>query len=364
MSNALIAQIIFLVVVFSVPLVILPGLIWAERRVAGWIQLRQGPNRVGPFGIFQPLADVVKLVFKEDVMPNRVDRFLFRFAPLLAFVPGMVALAVIPMGPGVMVGDSYIPFQGADVGIGILFLLALLGLTAYSLTLGGWASNSKFSQLGGIRATAQVISYELALGIAILLVVIAAASSTVGATGFAINDIVFHQIRTGFPGDYELRTFMGFLPAWNIFVQPLAFVVFLVAAFAEANRAPFDMPEAEPELVGGYHTEFSSFKFAMFFMGEYLAVILQSALIVLFFLGGWHIIGMPVEAPEWGWDAVLWNVIGFLVFMSKMTVVIFFFIWLRWSLPRFRYDQLMSLGWKVLIPLGLVNLTLVMLWSM
>ena len=361
-TQTILIQLVILLACFAMPLAILPGLIWGERRVAAWIQLRSGPNRVGPFGLMQPLADVIKLVFKEDVIPNRADRTLFTIAPIFAFVPGMVGLAVVPMGPGFYWEGQYLAFQGADIGVGILFLLAMVGITAYALTFGGWASNSKFPQLGGIRATAQVISYEIALGLAFLSVIIVASDPAIGISGFRLTDVVWDQVRTGVPGDYTAATFLGFLPNWNMFTQPLAFVIFVIAAFAEANRAPFDLPEAEPELVGGFHTEYSSFKFAMFFMGEYLAVILQSCLIVILFMGGWHVIGMPIEAKD-GLEGIAWTIVGFAVFMAKVSAVIFFFMWVRWSLPRFRYDQLMNLGWKILIPLALLNLILVAIFS-
>jgi NADH-quinone oxidoreductase subunit H len=355
----IVAQLAALVFCFAVPLVVLPMLIWGERRVAAYIQLRLGPNRVGPLGLIQPLADVIKLVFKEDVTPNRVDRLLYTLAPLLAFVPGMIGLAIIPMGPGFWLVDQadatvgYVALQGADLTLGLLFLLAALGISAYGLTFGGWASNSKYPQLGGIRATAQVISYEIALALAVICVVMVTASEA--ASGWSIRDIVWSQIRTG-----SLET--GYVDAfnWNVWRQPLACIIFIIAAFAETNRLPFDMPEAESELVAGYHTEYSSMKFAMFFMGEYLAMFVQSALIVTLFFGGWSIPGIIPVDPQYlvGLEGILYSLLGFIVFIIKTLFFLFVFMWVRWTLPRFRYDQLMDLGWKWLIPLGIANLVI------
>ncbi|MGE0434658.1 MAG: NADH-quinone oxidoreductase subunit NuoH [Planctomycetota bacterium] len=354
------SQIAALLACFAVPLAVLPLFIWGERKICAWIQDRVGPNRVGPFGLLQPLADVIKLIFKEDVIPIRVDKLLFVLAPLFAFVPAMVALAVIPMGPGFYLGDTaaadgsnFIALQGADLGVGLLFLFAMMGLGSYALTFGGWASNSKYSQLGGIRASAQLISYEIALTLAAVAVLM-----TTHNPDFNISNIVWDQVRRPEMVDGAWQTkywFNGIFPAeWNIFRQPLAFIIFFVAALAETNRAPFDLPEAEPELVGGYHTEYSSFKFAMFFMGEYLGILIQSALVALLFLGGWHMPFMPLQALA-GWDGLIWMAVGFGVFLVKMHVVVFVFMWIRWTFPRFRYDQLMGLGWKVLIPLAIAN---------
>lgn len=355
-------QLVVALVCFGIPLAILPLFIWLERRLAAWIQDRVGPNRVGPFGLMQPLADVIKLVFKEDVIPRRVDKLLFTTAPMFAFVPGMVALAVIPFGPGFYFGDSPDPrnlivFQGADLAVGILFFFAMTALGAYAQTFGGWASNSKYPQLGGIRASAQVISYEIALGIGFITILIMAADPASGVSGFRLSDVVWDQVRSvNDKGEVESSYLFGFLPlTWNIFRNPIAFLIFFIASLAETNRAPFDMPEAEPELVGGFHTEYSAFKFAMFFMGEYLGMMLMACLITLLFLGGWHFPGLPV-VPEAGWWGLFMALIGFAVFLAKMMIVVFLYMQIRWTFPRFRYDQLMGLGWKVLIPIGLANL--------
>jgi NADH-quinone oxidoreductase subunit H len=313
-------------------MLVLPIPMWLERRGAGLIQDRPGPNRVGPFGLFQPLADAVKFFMKEDLIPSNTDRFLYVLAPGIALFSALTTFAVIPYGPTVVIDGRNVPLVGADVSIGVLYLFALTSLSVYGIVLAGWSSNNKFSLIGGIRSSAQIISYELAMTTAAVGVILAAGS-------FRLTDVVAMQSGTWF----------GFIPRWNVIPQFLGFVVFYVATFAETNRLPFDLPEAEAELVGGYHTEYSAFKFAMFFMAEYVNMIVASALTVTLFFGGWTIPGYEAH----GLVGVLVSV---LVFFAKTAFFVWVFIWVRWTLPRFRYDQLMRLGWKALLPIALLNL--------
>ena len=308
------------VLIFGGIMTLVPMLVLAERRIAAVIQNRIGPNRVGPLGLLQPLADVITLLFKEDITPNRADRILFSLAPFLAFAPAAIAFVAIPVGKDLQV---------ADLSVGVLYVLAVTSLRVYGISFGGWASNSKYSLLGGIRSSAQIISYEIAMGLAIVSVLMVAGNIRLGS-------IVEWQAEHG----------------WIIFYQPVAFMIFLVAAFAENNRLPFDMAECEAELVGGFHTEYTGMKFGMFFLGEYIAMIVMSALLVTLFLGGWD----PVffELPE----GPAGTAISVLCFVLKLLAVLFLYIWVRWTLPRFRYDQLMRLGWKTLVPLALLNIVL------
>ncbi len=313
-------------------LIVLPMLQWVERRGAGLIQDRPGPNRVGPFGLLQPVADVVKFFMKEDLIPSNADRFLYVLAPGIAAFAALSTFAVIPYGAPLTAGGREIPLVGADVSIGVLYLFAITSLSVYGIVLAGWSSNNKFSLIGGIRSGAQIISYELAMTTAAAGVILAAGS-------FKLTDIVAMQS----------GTWLGFVPHWNVFPQILGFVVFFVSAFAETNRLPFDLPEAEAELVAGYHTEYSAMKFAMFYMSEYINVIVASALTVTLFFGGWT---FPGFAPA-GVGGVLLSIV---IFAVKVAFFVWVFMWVRWTLPRFRYDQLMRLGWKALLPLALLNL--------
>ena len=291
-----------------------------ERRLLARFQLRVGPNRVGPLGLLQPLADGIKLIFKESFIPARADRFVFLVAPIISVVAALFVYAVIPIGPPVRLFGREVPLVVADPNAGILLVLAASSIGVYGIILGGWASDNKYSLLGGLRSTAQVISYELTLGLAVLAVVMMAHS-------LSLVEIV--RAQQSHP--------------WFVVTQPVAFVLFLVAGLAETNRAPFDLPEAEQELIGGYQTEYGGFAFAMFYLGEYVGVITMGALTATLFLGGWQ--GPPALPP------VVW-------FLLKAFAVVFLFIWIRATLPRLRYDQLMGLGWKVLVPVGLANLAL------
>lgn len=287
-----------------------------ERRLLGKFQIRYGPNRVGPFGLLQPLADGVKLILKESFMPANVDVLVYWLAPALSMITALFVYAVIPFGPEVMLFGRPVALRLADVDVGILVVLAASSIGVYGIILGGWSSNSKYSLLGSLRSSAQLISYELALGLAVIAIVLTAGS-------LSLVRIVEAQRHV-----------------WFVLRQPLAFLIFLVAALAETNRAPFDLPEAEQELVAGYQTEYGGFKFAMFYIGEYVAVVTMSALITTLFWGGWQGPVLP---------GVLW-------FVAKTLVFVFVFIWVRATLPRVRHDQLMAFGWKVLVPLGLVNI--------
>lgn len=314
-----------------------PIMVWVERRGSALIQDRLGPNRVGPLGLFQSLADALKFLLKEDVTPLEADKFLHRLAPMLALVPAMTTFLVIPLGPEIEVDGRRISLMVVNADTGVLLLLALASLGVYSLVIAGYSSNNKYSLMGSIRATAQMISYELALTLAVVAVLMPVGS-------FRLDEVVL----------YQQGTWLGFLPGWNVFPQFIGFAVFLIASFAETNRLPFDLPEAESELVGGYHTEYSSMKFALFFMGEYMSMATLSALAATLFLGGWHFPGLDYSG-WWLWAALQ----GIAVLMAKTTAFLLLFVWVRWTFPRFRFDQLLRLGWKVLLPLAVVNLVLV-----
>jgi NADH-quinone oxidoreductase subunit H len=332
--------------------VVLMGLcayaVLAERKVSAWIQGRVGPNRtslpligsipvLGPFltklGIFQPTADGLKFLFKEDVVPGHVNKFYYILAPVLALVPALTTVAVLPFGQFLDAAGQIQPLVLAHVDIGILFILAVSSLGIYGIILAGWASNSKYPFLGGVRASAQLISYELAMGLSILPVFMWSAGT--GGMGLSLFQVVQSQQ-------------MVWIGIW----QPLSALIFMVALFAETNRLPFDMPEAETELVGGFHTEYSSFKFGLFFVAEYAHIIIGSGVMVTLFLGGWHPLPfLPIHI-----EGILGAVLSTLIFLGKVFALVFFFIWVRWTLPRFRYDQVMNLGWKILLPLAVGNL--------
>lgn len=308
---------------------VLPVLVWVERRGAALIQDRPGPNRVGPFGLLQSFADVLKMFMKEDVVPLYADKFLYTLAPWITLLPGLTTFAVIPFGRSIPVAGREVPLVIADVNIGILYVFALTSIGVYGIVLAGWSSNDKFALLGGIRSSAQIISYELAMGISAIGVFLAAGS-------LRLTAVVEHQ----------------HAHVWNVLPQFVGCVIFIVSAFAETNRLPFDLAEAEAELVAGYHTEYSAFKFGMFFMGEYANLIAASALITTLYFGGWSLPGVAFTGLWGGLASVA-------VFAAKTAFFIWLFIWVRWTLPRFRYDQLMELGWKVFLPLSLLNLLVV-----
>jgi NADH-quinone oxidoreductase subunit H len=317
-----------------VEIVLLTGVaysVYAERRISAFIQNRIGPNRVGPAGLLQPVVDVVKLLFKEDVVPENANKFIHSLAPGISLFVALSTFAVIPFGDKIVLFDREIKLQIADVNIGILYILALLSLGVYGITLSGWASNNKYSLLGGLRSSAQMISYELAMGTSVLAIIL------INGT-LRLDAIVANQ----------------FGWKWNLILQPIGFITFLVSSFAETNRTPFDLPEAEQELVGGYHTEYSSMKFALFFLAEYANVIVASAVITTLFLGGWQ---FPY-LQDFGLPGFWVSIIQVFTFCFKVFLMVLFFIWVRWTIPRFRYDQLMNLGWKIMLPLALANLVI------
>jgi len=329
MTLLLFAQIILTLFVFVMLLNSAAVMVYVERKVAAYLQQRLGPYRVGWQGVLQPLADIVKLMFKEELRPKAADAFLFALAPIIAATCAFAAFSVVPFGAETTLG-GWLPeglrLQVADVNVAILVVFAIASMSVYGIVLAGWSSNSKYSLLGGLRSSAQMISYELSYGLALASVLLLGQS-------MSLTEVVNQQ----------QGTWLGFIPRWFVFLQPIGFLVYMTAGIAETNRAPFDFPEAEQELVAGYHTEYSSMSFAMFFLAEYINMVTVSAVATDLFLGGWH---GPLLPESFGW-------LGFLL---KVAALLFFYVWMRWTLPRYRYDQLMAFGWKVLLPLSVVNL--------
>src|SRR5712691_4138989 len=320
-----------------------PIMVWVERRGSALIQDRVGPNRVGPFGLFQSLADAAKFFLKEDIIPLDANKWLYSLAPMFGLIPALTTIAVVPWGrPFVLPSGRLFEPIVADLNVGILLIFALASLSVYGIVTAGWASNNKYSLFGGIRSSAQMISYELALALA-------AISALMVAGSLRLTDVVWKQ--TGYFVLFDTIK----LPAWNIFSPAmwLSFIVFTVASFAETNRLPFDFAEAEAELVAGYHTEYSSMKFALFFMSEYMSMATISALITTLFLGGWDIPWYKEPPTATGF------VLSVIAFVTKVTILLFIFVWVRWTIPRLKYDILMRVGWKVFLPLGVVNVILV-----
>jgi NADH-quinone oxidoreductase subunit H len=329
MTPLLIAQIGLTLFVFVMLLNSAAVMVYVERKVAALLQQRMGPYLVGPRGLLQPLADIVKLMFKEELRPAASDVILFTLAPVISATAAFAAFSVVPFGADTTLFgllDEPLRLQVADVNVAILVVFAVGSMGVYGIVLAGWSSNSKYSLLGGLRSSAQMISYELSYGLAL-------AGVLVFANSLSLADIVGRQSGTWF----------GFIPRWYVFFQPLGFLIFMAAGIAETNRAPFDFPEAEQELVAGYHTEYSSMRFAMFFLAEYINMVTVSAVATDLFLGGWH---GPLLPESLGW---IW-------FLVKVAAILFFYVWMRWTLPRYRYDQLMQFGWKVLLPVAVVNL--------
>src|SRR5947209_16121457 len=329
MTPLLIAQIGLTLFVFFMLLNSAAVMVYVERKVAALLQQRFGPYLVGPKGMLQPLADVIKLMFKEELRPKAADAFLFALAPIISATCAFSAFAVVPFGASTTffgLLDQPLKLQVSDVNVAVLVIFAIASMGVYGIVLAGWSSNSKYSLLGGLRSSAQMISYELSYGTAIAAVLLLANS-------MSLTDIVNRQA----------GTWLGFIPRWLVFLQPLGFLIFMTAGIAETNRAPFDFPEAEQELVAGYHTEYSSLSFAMFFLPEYINLVTVSTVATDLFLGGWHGPFVP-ESLGWMW------------FLLKVAAILFFYVWMRWTLPRYRYDQLMAFGWKVLLPVGVVNL--------
>jgi NADH-quinone oxidoreductase subunit H len=311
--------------------------VWAERKILADMQSRIGPTRAGPWGILQTVADGLKLFFKESITPRKVELGMYLLAPFLAVVPAFLIFMTVPFGAPFTIGGEEVILQGADLNIGLLFILAMSSLAVYAVVLAGWSSGSKYPLIGGVRATAQAISYEAAMGLSMVAVVMFTATQGEGGT-LSLSEIVARQA----------GTWGGIVPRWNAFPQIVAFVIFMVAIVAETNRAPFDLVEAEQEIVGGFHTEYSGMRFAMFFLAEYVNIFSMSAIAVTLFLGGWN-------GPTWEGTlpAFVSAILPTVWFLVKTYAVVFVFFWLRSTLPRLRYDQLMSLGWKRLIPAAL-----------
>ena len=325
-------KLILVVVVFTITLVIAMYSTLAERKIAGFMQDRHGPNRAGIFGLLQPLCDGGKFFFKEEIIPAGAHKPLFILGPVIAIITACISSAVIPWGQELTINGQQISLQVADVNIGVLYMFGVIALGVYGIMLGGWASNNKFSLMGAIRAASQSISYEIAMGLSLIALLMVTESLQLG-------EIVAKQ--------------SGFVN-WNIWVQPLGFLIFITCAFAECNRVPFDLPECETELVGGYHTEYSSMKLGLYMFSEYINMFVSSALMAALYFGGYNFPFMY----DLGLSANWITIIGVLVFFAKIFGFIFFFMWIRWTLPRFRYDQLMNLGWKILIPLAIANIVL------
>ena len=325
-------KLILVVIIFTITLVIAMYSTLAERKIAGFMQDRPGPNRAGPFGILQPLCDGGKFFFKEEIIPAGSHKALFILGPILAIVTACITSAVIPWGQTLEIGGKTISLQVADINIGVLYIFGVIALGVYGVMLGGWASNNKYSLMGAVRAASQSISYEIGMGLSLIALLMITSTLSVG-------EIVAQQ--------------EGFLK-WNIFAQPLGFLIFMTCAFAECNRVPFDLPECETELVAGYHTEYSSMKLGLFMFSEYINMFVSSALMASLYFGGYNFPFMYDLGLSQNWITI----IGVLVFFAKIFGFIFFFMWVRWTLPRFRYDQLMRMGWKMLIPLAIANIVL------
>src|ERR1700681_3668273 len=329
--------------IFVVILPMVSYAVYAERRVSALIQDRLGPNRVGPAGLFQPIADAAKFLFKEDFTPAQVNKFYYWLAPCLAMIPAITTLAVVPFG-STLFG---VPMVIADINVGVLFVFAIASLGVYGIVIAGWSSNSKYPFLGGVRSTSQMISYELSLGLSVIPVFL-----LIGQ--LRLTEVVRYQIEHG----WMIAPFIGDWTnpqKWLLAIpMGISFVVFSIEIFAETKRFPFDLPEAETEVVGGYHTEYGSMKFGLFFLGEYVAMITGSAIIVTLFLGGWHFPGIPDGSHGW-----VWGLVNIFIFFSKVAALLFVFMWVRWTLPRFRYDQLMRLGWVFFFEIALVNIFVV-----
>ena len=330
-------KIILVVIVFTITLVVAMYSTYAERKVAAFMQDRRGPNRAGPFGILQPVADGVKMFMKEEIIPAVSNKFLFILGPSVAMFTACITSAVIPWGTSLHIGGYTFPLQVTDINIGLLYILAITSLGVYGIMIGGWASNNKYSLLGAMRASSQMISYEIAMGLAVIALLMS--TGTLSLRDIAAQQAGWH---------------------WNVLYQPLGFLIFLICAFAETNRTPFDLPESDSELIGGYHTEYSSMKLGFYLFAEYINMFISSAVISTLYFGGYNMPFVHRLGLSPNFEAIL----GVIFLFAKISFFIFFFMWVRWTLPRFRFDQLMRLGWKVLIPLSIANvgLTGIVMW--
>lgn len=321
---------ILVAIIFGISLVIAMYSTYAERKVAAFLQDRLGPDRAGPFGMFQPLADGLKMFMKEEIVPTNSNKWLFMVGPGLAMLTACIGTAVIPWGSAIQIGDRVVELQVTDINVGILYIFGVVSLGVYGVMIGGWASNNKYSLLSAIRAASQNISYEIAMGLSIIALLLVTGT-------MSLKEVVEQQ--------------HGW--HWNVLYQPIGFILFMICAFAETNRAPFDLPECETELIGGYHTEYSSMKLGFYLFAEYINMFVSSAVMAALYFGGYNYPGMDWVLLHTG--PTIGPLIGTVVFFIKIFAFIFFFMWVRWTIPRFRYDQLMHLGWKILIPLAIAN---------
>lgn len=320
-----------IIIIFLISLVVAMYSTYAERKIAAFFQDRIGPNRAGPWGILQPMADGAKMFLKEEIIPTNATSFLFIVGPSLAILTACIGSAVIPWGQNMVIGDKVIPLQVTDINVGILYIFGVVSLGVYGVMIGGWASNNKYSLLGAIRAASQNISYEISMGLSIIALLLVTGTLSLGEIA---------QQQHGWH--------------WNVLYQPVGFLLFMICAFAETNRTPFDLPECETELVGGYHTEYSSMKLGFYLFAEYINMFISSAVMATLYWGGYNYPGMDWVAAHTG--PAIGPLIGTALFFGKIFLFIFFFMWVRWTIPRFRYDQLMDLGWKILIPLAIANI--------
>jgi NADH-quinone oxidoreductase subunit H len=330
-SAFIIEKSIVIVAVFALTMFMAMYSTWAERKVAAFLQDRVGPNRAGWGGLLQPLADGAKLFTKEEFFPNTPNRFLFILGPAIAMSTALITSAVIPWGDKIHVFGRDVVLQATDIDVSILYIFGVLSIGVYGIMIGAWASNNKYSLMSAVRASSQMISYEVAMGLAMISILMMSGS-------LSLKDITVMQANDG----------------WNIFYQPLAFLIFLICSFAETNRTPFDLAECESELIGGYHTEYSSMKMGFYLFAEYANMFISSTILAIVFLGGYHFPGMAWVNENWGIN--IGALLGFLTLFAKICFFIFFYMWVRWTIPRFRYDQLMHLGWKILIPLAVINI--------
>lgn len=322
---------VFIVVIFAITMLMAMYATLAERKIAAWLQDRIGPNRAGPGGIFQPLADGLKLFAKEEFLPNTPNKFLFVFGPFISMTMALMTSAVLPWGDKLIIGGREVILQATDIDVALLYVFGVLSVGVYGIMIGGWASNNKYSLMSAMRAASQMISYEVAMGLAIIALIMMEGT-------LSLREIAANQQGMN----------------WNVFYQPVGFLIFLVCSFAETNRTPFDLAECEAELIGGYHTEYSSMRMGFYLFAEYASMFISSAILAVLYFGAYNYPGMQWMAENVGVNTA--NVIGIFVLFAKICFFIFFYMWVRWTIPRFRYDQLMNLGWKILIPLAIVNI--------
>jgi len=334
-------KIVLVVVIFAISLLIALYSTYAERKVAAFFQDRLGPNRAGPYGLLQPFADGIKMFLKEEIIPTHASAFLFIAGPSLSILTACIGSAVIPWGQSLTFGTTVIPLQVADINVGVLYILGVVSLGVYGVMIGGWASNNKYSLLGAIRAASQNISYEISMGLSIIALLMVTGT-------LSLKEIAGQQHGFWANGWFT----------WNFFKQPLGFILFIICAFAETNRTPFDLPECETELVGGYHTEYSSMKLGFYLFSEYINMFVSSAVMATLYFGGYNYPGMDFLLHNLGLSENLVAILGVFALFAKIAFFIFFFMWVRWTIPRFRYDQLMDLGWKSLIPLAIANIVI------